>query len=146
MKRGIVIAGAAVVGGMGALVFPAGAYMPGVLVGESPAPIVNPTVSPTPSSSATSTQSTQNRTLVGDTINTRYGAVQIQLKVSGTKINSVEILQAPSGSNARFTNYAIPILIRETIQAQSANVNSVSGASYTSQGFIQSLQSAFSQM
>jgi uncharacterized protein with FMN-binding domain len=104
---------------------------------------VNPSGSPTPSSSATNPQS---RTLVGDTINTRYGAVQIQLKVSGTTIDAVEILQAPSGSNARFTNYAIPILIRETLKAQSANVNSVSGASYTSQGFIQSLQSAFSQM
>ncbi|MCX6402384.1 MAG: FMN-binding protein [Actinobacteria bacterium] len=143
MKRGIFIASAAVVGGIGAFVFPAGAYMPGVLVGESPAPLVNPSGSPTPSSSATNPQS---RTLVGDTINTRYGAVQIQLKVSGTTIDAVEILQAPSGSNARFTNYAIPILIRETLKAQSANVNSVSGASYTSQGFIQSLQSAFSQM
>ena len=143
MKRGIFIASAAVVGGIGAFVFPAGAYMPGVLVGESPAPIVNPSNTPTPSSTATNTQS---RTLVGDTVNTRYGAVQIQLKVSGTTIDSVEILKAPSGSNARFTNYAIPILIRETLKAQSANVNSVSGASYTSQGFIQSLQSAFSQL
>jgi uncharacterized protein with FMN-binding domain len=143
MKRGIFIASAAVVGGIGAFVFPAGAYMPEALVGQAPASLVNPTGSPAPSSSATNPQS---RTLVGDTINTRYGDVQIQLKVTGTTIDAVEILQAPLGSNARFTNYAIPILIRETLKAQSANVNSVSGASYTSQGYIQSLQSAFSQL
>ncbi len=145
MKRGIIIGSAAVAGAVGSFVFPAGAFTPAVLVGESAAPITNPTSTPNPSSSATPTNS-QSRTLVGDTVNTRYGPVQIQLNVTGTTIDSVDILQAPTGSNARFTNYAIPILIRETLDAQSANISSVSGASYTSQGFMQSLQSAYSQM
>jgi uncharacterized protein with FMN-binding domain len=141
MKRGIVLGTAAVAGAVGSFVFPAGAYIPEILVG---APIADiPSFTPKPSNSATDPQS---RTLVGDTVNTRYGPVQVQINVTGTTLDSVDILQAPTGSNARFTNYAIPILIRETLKVQSANINSVSGASYTSQGYIQSLQSAFSKM
>jgi uncharacterized protein with FMN-binding domain len=149
MKRGIIIGSAAVAGAVGALTFPAGAYSPSFLVGESAPPLVNPTNSPNPSTSPNPSNSPttgQARTLVGDAIQTRYGTVQIQLKVTGTKIDAVEVLQAPTGQNARFTNYAVPILIRETMNAQSANISSVSGASYTSMGFIQSLQSAYAQM
>lgn len=145
MKRGLIIGSAAAAGAIGSIVFPAGAYSPEILVGQSAAPIVNPTGTPNPTNSATAPNN-QNRTLVGDAIKTRYGTVQIQINVSGTTINSVDILQAPTGSNARFTNYAIPILIRETLKAQSANISNVSGASYTSQGYVKSLQSAVSQM
>lgn len=148
MKRGLLVGGTALVGALGSFMFPAGAYSPGILVGEPSTPLTpttNPTSSSTPNPSSSSTTG-QSRTLVGDTIQTRYGPVQIQLNVTGKTIDSVDILQVPTGQNARFTNYAVPILIRETLAAQSANIANVSGASYTSMGFIQSLQSAYSQM
>lgn len=151
MKRGLLVGGTALVGALGSFMFPAGAYSPGLLVGEPSAPLTpttNPTSDPTSSSTPnpSSSSASQTRTLVGDTAQTRYGPVQIQLKVTGKTIDAVEILQVPTGQNARFTNYAIPILIRETLNAQSANIANVSGASYTSAGFMQSLQSALSQM
>ena len=143
MKRGIIIGGTAVACSVGAFVFPAGEHMPTFLVGEAATSLITIDQTPNPSGSATDPQ---KRTLIGDTIDTRYGPVQIQLNVTGTKIDSVDILKAPTGENARFTNYAMPILMRETVKAQSANISSVSGASYTSMGFIQSLQTAISQM
>jgi hypothetical protein len=143
MKRGLLLGSTALVSAVGAFIFPAGEHMPTFLVGEATSLLIQPEKSPGPSNG---TPDPQNRTIVGDAINTRYGTVQIQINVSGNTINSVDILQAPTGENARFTNYAMPILMRETVKAQSANISSVSGASYTSMGFIQSLQSAVAQM
>jgi uncharacterized protein with FMN-binding domain len=79
-------------------------------------------------------------------VQTPYGPVQVAVVVNGTQITSVNVAQAPSGRNQRFTDYAIPILTQETLDAQNANISVASGASYTSMGFIQSLQSALSQM
>ncbi|MEN9692686.1 MAG: hypothetical protein RLZZ330_330 [Actinomycetota bacterium] len=147
MKRGLLVGGTAVVGALGSFMFPAGAYTPELLVGEPTAPlVVNPTTTPNPNPSDTASSASQSRTLVGDTVQTRYGPVQIQVNVTGTTIDSVDILQVPTGQNARFTNYSIPILIRETLKAQSANIANVSGASYTSMGYTQSLQSALAKM
>jgi hypothetical protein len=81
MKRGLIIGGTAVASAVGAFVFPAGAYMPTILVGEAAASLINPDKSPNPSTSNTDSQI---RTLVGETVNTRYGPVQIQINVNGT--------------------------------------------------------------
>jgi len=141
MKRGLMLGGIAVASAVGSFMYPAGAYSPTVLVGE---PVTLDSIGITNQSNATTDPG--SRTLVGESINTRYGPVQVQINVTGTTIDSVDLLQVPTGENARFTNYSIPILIRETLKAQSSNISSVSGASYTSQGYIQSLQTAIAQI
>lgn len=160
MKRELLIGAGALAGTIGALAYPAGAISPQFLVGEEQQSVLNVSpskdtnsntnTSPSPSASSDATTSTQtgsNGTFTGDAVMTRYGAVQVSVDVSGGKITNVNILQAPNrGRDLQFTNYAIPILIEETLQSQSANIAVASGASYTSYGFIQSLQSALSQM
>jgi uncharacterized protein with FMN-binding domain len=139
MKRGILIATGAIVGAVGSLAYPAGAVSPSFLTGDASAPNTTPT-------GGTSTSTTGERTLTGDTSQTPYGPVQVEVVVNGTKITAVNVLQAPNGRSQRFTDYAIPILTQETLDAQSANIGNASGASYTSMGFMQSLQSALSKM
>jgi uncharacterized protein with FMN-binding domain len=73
--------------------------------------------------------------------------VQVAAVLSKGKIISVKVLQAPdqNGRDQQIAAYALPRLTQEAIGAQSAHIDAVSGASYTSQGYIQSLQSALDQ-
>ena len=84
------------------------------------------------------------RTVTGATAQTQWGPVQVQLAVSGGKITKVTVLQYPSGNgrDTEINNYALPILIQETTSQQSAQIDMVSGATITSTGYVQSLQSA----
>ena len=93
--------------------------------------------------SARPTQAT-NRTINGAAVDTRYGPVQVQIKVSGSRIVSANAIVYPTESSRdrQINDRAIPQLNDETLQAQSANIDTVSGASYTSDGYRQSLQSA----
>lgn len=77
-------------------------------------------------------------------MSTPYGPVQIRITYAAGRVTGVVAVQLPSGRSrdAEINNYAVPILERETIAAQSANINSVSGATYTSDGYVRSLQSA----
>jgi len=83
-------------------------------------------------------------TYVGEGSRNRWGTVQVQVVYAGGQINDVQILQYPNGDNRsiRINQYALPILINESIQAQSANINGIGGATYTSNSYFQSLQSA----
>ena len=83
-------------------------------------------------------------TLTGQAAETVYGPVQIQLIVRDHKIIKVSILQQPEGTihDIQIGEFAFPQLISETLSAQSGNIDGVSGASYTSTGYITSLQSA----
>jgi uncharacterized protein with FMN-binding domain len=72
----------------------------------------------------------------------RYGTVQVQITISGGKITDAQALQAPSGRDQRYTDMAVPVMRQKTIAAQSANITGVSGASYTSYAWYESLQSA----
>jgi uncharacterized protein with FMN-binding domain len=77
---------------------------------------------------------------------TRYGAVQVQLDVSGSSITNVTVLQYPdSGRDLQISQYALPQLIQQTLVSQGSSVSMVSGATYTSQGYLTSLQSAIDQ-
>ncbi|MER7812221.1 FMN-binding protein [Streptomyces sp900116325] len=91
--------------------------------------------------------STGSGTFTGDPIDTQYGTVQVAATLSKGKITSVKVLQAPdqNGRDQQLSSYALPRLTQEAIGAQSAHIDAVSGASYTSQGYIQSLQSALDQ-
>ncbi|MGW5660698.1 FMN-binding protein [Streptomyces sp. NPDC003758] len=85
----------------------------------------------------------QARTVTGNVAQTQYGPVQVRVTVSGGKITRAEAVQAPKGGlSDQKTAMAVPQLNQEAVSAQSANIDAVSGATYTSTGYKQSLQSA----
>ena len=86
-------------------------------------------------------------TFTGAAANTRYGAVAVRITVSGGMITKVDVPQYPSsnGRDRQINQQAIPILTSETISAQSSRIDMVSGATYTSDGYLRSLQSAIDQ-
>ena len=83
-------------------------------------------------------------TITGHVADTAYGPVQIQLIMRNRKIVKVAVLQQPQNTirDIQIGEFAFPKLISETLTAQDAKVDAVSGASYTSAGYVQSLQSA----
>ncbi|MDN4612839.1 FMN-binding protein [Leifsonia sp. F6_8S_P_1B] len=99
------------------------------------------------SGSGSGTSSTGTRTITGSAVQTRYGAVQVQLTLSGGTITAVDTLQAPDGNgrDIAINQDALPILQQEVLQSQSADIDTVSGATYTSEGYKQSVQSALDQ-
>jgi uncharacterized protein with FMN-binding domain len=94
-----------------------------------------------PSASGTGSSS---KTVTGDVADTRWGPVQVQLTVSGGKVTKVAVVQYPynNGRDQEINDYALPILVKETTEAQSAQIDMVSGATVTSDGYVRSLQSA----
>jgi uncharacterized protein with FMN-binding domain len=86
-------------------------------------------------------------TVTGAVAQTQWGPVQVQLVVSNGSITKVNVLQYPNGNgrDAQINGYALPILIKETTSQQSASIDMVSGATVTSGGYLQSLQSAIDQ-
>jgi uncharacterized protein with FMN-binding domain len=84
------------------------------------------------------------RAITGNVADTAYGPVQVQLVLKSTRIVKVNILEQPSSTehDLQIGQLAFPRLIGETIAAQSARIDTVSGATYTSGGYIKSLQSA----
>ena len=101
--------------------------------------------SPPKSSPTARATSGGTRTVVGPAVNYNFGILSVSVTVSGHKITKVGIASLDDGGNQRsqfIDQQSIPILIQETMQAQSSNLQGVSGASYTSAGFQQSLQGA----
>jgi uncharacterized protein with FMN-binding domain len=107
--------------------------------------------SSTPAASTTTSNTTSGRyadgTFTGKSYDAYYGNVQVSVTITGGKISSVKFLQYPNthSTSVYINNQAMPYLQQEAIQAQSANVQLISGATFTSQAFIQSLSSALSQ-
>ncbi|WP_329599089.1 FMN-binding protein [Streptomyces pseudovenezuelae] len=103
---------------------------------------------PTGSSSASSgtggTTTTGTRTVTGDTVQTRWGPVQVRITVKSGRLTDVTAVTYPTDNprDQEINSYAIPRLRSEALQAQSADIDTVSGATYTSDGYRQSLQSA----
>jgi len=85
-----------------------------------------------------------NQTVEGDTISTKYGDVQVRVTVSGGRLVDVQAVQLPSdrARSQGISSDAGPLLRNEALRAQSARINTVSGATSTSDGYAQSLQSA----
>lgn len=83
-------------------------------------------------------------TATGSVAQTRWGPVQVRITVSGGKITDVTVVQVPDGNHRdqEINDYAVPILRQEALAAQSARVDTVSGATVTSDGYRESLQSA----
>ncbi|HWU59000.1 MAG TPA: FMN-binding protein [Microbacteriaceae bacterium] len=118
--------------------------------GSQPASTTSqPTTSTGPSAAqSTPTAAGGAKTITGDAISTRYGNVQVRVSFAGTNITKVTVLQVPdqSGRDQEITGYSVPILNKEVLQSQSAKVDSVSGATYTSDGYLRSLQSAIDKL
>jgi len=91
------------------------------------------------------TSTVKDGTFTGPSVNVNYGNVQVMITVSNGKITDAVAVKAPKGKNDRYTNMAVPILKQQTLQAQSANIQGASGASYTSYGWFKSLQGAMAQ-
>jgi uncharacterized protein with FMN-binding domain len=81
----------------------------------------------------------------GDSVDVRYGFVQVKITVENGKITDAQAVVAPSGRNDRYTQMSVPILRERTLAAQSANISGVSGASFTSYGWYTSLASALAK-
>jgi uncharacterized protein with FMN-binding domain len=113
--------------------------------GASPAATATRSAGPKPSASTGGeSASTTARIVTGSVVNTQYGPMQVQITLTGQKITNATVLQrTDDGTESdQIDAMAIPKLTSETLAAQSARIDAVSGASYTSSGYIQSLQSA----
>ena len=95
-------------------------------------------------SSASAGSPASARTVTGTVASTPYGPMQVQVTLAGMKITKITVLQQTNDGTEsnQIDGNAIPQLTSETLAAQSAHIDAVSGASYTSSGYIQSLQSA----
>lgn len=111
---------------------------------EVAAPASTPSAAPSSSSSGSSDSGssdagTSNLVVAGSTLNTEKGPVQVEVTFTGDEISSVRMLQQP---NHPQTEAAVPKLIEATLEAQSADIDAVSGATITSEGYVKSLQAA----
>jgi uncharacterized protein with FMN-binding domain len=159
MKRAPIVIAGTLVGLIGILKFhtapislasPTGSSLPAASAsGASPAASASPGASASPASASASGQaspaSTASRTAVGPSVYYDYGTLKVRVTVSGHRIVKVDLAALDDGSNPRsqfIDQQSIPMLEQEVLQAQSAKIQGVSGASYTSAGFDQSLQAA----
>lgn len=113
----------------------------------SSAPATTTAPTPAPSDATTSNGGTADVTEVtGPTVSTRFGPVQVKIEITAGAITDVIALQLPSGGRSgRISNVAEPTLHDEALTAQSASIDGVSGATYTSRAYEQSLQAALDQ-
>lgn len=113
----------------------------------TPTPVPTPTPTPVTPPPVVNTGKFKNGTYTGDSVDAYYGYVQVKVVISGGKITDVQFLDYPQdrSTSVRINSRAMPYLISEAIKAQDSNVNTVSGASFTSKAFRKSLASALIQ-
>jgi uncharacterized protein with FMN-binding domain len=106
----------------------------------------SPTTTSAPEAS-TGSGSSNIKTYTGSVAQTRWGPVQVKITVQSGKITKVTVLQQPNGNpkDAEINSQALPILTNDTLQAQSANIDMVTGATVTSEGYVESLQAALDE-
>jgi uncharacterized protein with FMN-binding domain len=101
------------------------------------------------SSSGTSSSGSSSTatTFTGDSADTRWGPVQVEITVANGTITDVSVIDYPTGNgkDQQINARALPVLVQETLDAQSADIDMVSGATVTSDGYVESLQSALDQ-
>ncbi|QJT05910.1 FMN-binding protein [Streptomyces asoensis] len=145
--RRIVLASAATVSGMVLLLSLKPHTTPAVAgLASSPAPSGSSSASSgaTGSGGSSGSAATGTRTLTGDSVQTRWGPVQVRVTLKDGKLTDVTAVTYPQENprDQQINAYAIPQLTREALTAQSADIDTVSGATYTSDGYRESLQSA----
>jgi len=112
----------------------------------SPSSTAPPSATPSPTTTTTA-PATDTRVVDGPVEVNRYGPVQVRVTLAGGHIVDVQATELPSDRNrsAQISQFAGPVLRQEALQAQSAQIHTVSGATYTSTGYRQSLQAALDQ-
>lgn len=97
--------------------------------------------------SSDSSSSTASATFTGDSVSTRWGPVQVEITVAGGTVIDVSVVEYPDGNgkDQQINARALPVLVQETLDAQSADIDMVSGATVTSDGYVESLQSALDE-
>ncbi|HEY8870390.1 MAG TPA: FMN-binding protein [Candidatus Limnocylindrales bacterium] len=116
----------------------------GPIAASGPGATSAPGAAAAPTAAPKATTVTGTKTVIGDDVPNQFGDVQVQVTFSGRKITDVKALQLPSdrARSAQISNFAAPYLRTEALQAQSAQIDLISGATYTSESYAQSLQSA----
>jgi uncharacterized protein with FMN-binding domain len=132
--------------GSGATVVSSPAATPAPSAAATPTPAATGRATPAnppPAAAAPAPAAPAPKVVDGATENTPYGPVQVELSITGTQITAVKTLQSPTGGRSdEINSYATPILEQEVMKSQSANIDTVSGATYTSDAYKQSVQSA----
>jgi uncharacterized protein with FMN-binding domain len=141
MKRALLIA-TGTVGGLGAVLAITPPQFTSTQNSSMALPAATPASVKTTAAPATNSAS---GTFVGDSIDVRYGFVQVKITVENGKITDAQAVKSPSGRNDRYTQMSVPVLRQRTLSAQSANISGVSGASFTSYGWYTSLVSALAK-
>jgi uncharacterized protein with FMN-binding domain len=105
----------------------------------APAATTPPTAAPGPGPTVA-----QSRTIMGDPVDNQYGTVQLRVTLQGSRITDIVATQMPDSHrrSLEISQQAEPLLQQEALQAQSAQINIISGATFTSDSYAQSLQSA----
>ena len=112
----------------------------------TPAPKPTPAPTPKPTPAPTPVKQTVNGTFTGDAINVSYGIVQVRITVTNSQITDAQAIQSPTGGKSgSISSSSIPILRQNTLAAQSAAIRGVSGATFTSNGWIRSLTTAIAR-
>ena len=165
MRRAIITIGSTVAGLAALLAFkshpvadasaattPAATPTPTLAAGQSGVDGAGKATSASPSARSSASASARSsapasektRTLTGTVANTEHGPMQVQVVLTGKQITKVNVLQRTNDGqeSVQIDSFAIPKLTSETLTAQSARIDAVSGATATSQGYVQSLQSA----
>jgi uncharacterized protein with FMN-binding domain len=146
--RRIVLASAATVSGMVLLLSLKPHTSPALATTAANPPAASGSPAPSggssPSGGAGSGTRTGSKTATGDTVQTRWGPVQVRVTIKSGRLTEVTAVQYPQGNprDQEINSYALPRLRREALAAQGAHIDMVSGATYTSTGYQQSLQSA----
>lgn len=98
-------------------------------------------------SGATPSQPTTGGTFTGDAVSTKFGDVQVRITVENGRITASEVTQVPwsDRKDQQINGRAVPVLNAEAVDAQSADIDMVSGATYTSEAYVKSLQSAIDE-
>src|SRR3954469_22667808 len=115
--------------------------------GTASTPTTGSSSSSSASAAASPSSSATSGTVTGTAADTRWGPVQVEITVANGAITNVSVVEYPdsNGKDEEINARALPILIQETLKAQSADIDMVSGATYTSDGYLTSLQSALDQ-
>jgi uncharacterized protein with FMN-binding domain len=139
MRRSAIVIAATVAGTAGVLAFHP--HSPAVQTATA-------TSTPTPSTSTSKADKQRSRTATGDAVPTQYGNAQVRVTVKGGKIVTIQALQLQGNDprSVQISSSAEPILQQEALAKQSAGVDAVSGATFTSASYTQSLQSALDKL
>jgi uncharacterized protein with FMN-binding domain len=156
MRRSPIVLAATVAGTAGVLAFHAHAPAAQTATAatttrstaESSAATKSASASSSGSGSSSASGGSGSGTATGDAIDTRYGPVQVKVTVAGGKITDIQglVLTGNDPRSTEISSFAAPTLKQEALTKQSADIDAVSGATFTSAGYAQSLQSALDKL